>query len=374
MPETKPKQSDALRIPKPKKKLGLAVPPSLRLPHEDLISPISEPQQEKPNQTLPSHTRRTSQTSLTSTSSHTSERPSIAPQRDYMKVANSIGREAVPAGLFTGKSKQLYDCLYSMTRGAIVPTRTTRISRPKLMEKAHIGSRVTFDANVERLIRVGLITVLKIVGEHEGNEYTVNLPEEIDFTIPSQTSQASQTSQTSPAQNLDILVRPETSQTSQSSFPIKSIVSEDSKTSFKTNINYDDDEAFAKFVQTFQDAAKEITGKPLSTYEKERLGELAELLVTELRIAAARTTNVSSIPAFLTEHLRRRLWKKDKQQLSDEGKADAREIMAINQTLEINKCPDCGGSGMYYPEGYEKGVARCKHERLQPEGNSAPAT
>jgi hypothetical protein len=24
-------------------------------------------------------------------------------------------------------------------------------------------------------------------------------------------------------------------------------------------------------------------------------------------------------------------------------------------------CPDCGGSGFWYPEGYDKGVARCDH-------------
>jgi hypothetical protein len=37
MAETKIKSGDALRIPKPKKKLGLSVPPPLRMPHEDLI-------------------------------------------------------------------------------------------------------------------------------------------------------------------------------------------------------------------------------------------------------------------------------------------------------------------------------------------------
>jgi hypothetical protein len=35
--------------------------------------------------------------------------------------------------------------------------------------------------------------------------------------------------------------------------------------------------------------------------------ELAELLVMELEVASARTTSVSDVPAFLTEHLRRRL-------------------------------------------------------------------
>jgi hypothetical protein len=278
-----------------------------------------------------------------------------------MKVANSIGREAVPAGLFTGKSKQLYDCLYSMTRGAIVPVRTVRISRPKLMEKAHIGSRITFDANVDRLLRVGLIIIRKIAGEHEGNEYTVNLPEEVDFTM---TSQTSQTSLTSSAQKLDRLVCLETSQTSHTSSPLESTVSDGSKTSFKTNTENDDDEAFARFAQIMQNAAKEITGKHLSGLDKERFGELAELLATELKIAAARTSNVSSIPAFLTEHLRRRLWKLDKKQMNEEGKLESGSVRPVISAEQASNCPDCGGSGMYYPEGYEKGVARCRHERL----------
>jgi hypothetical protein len=31
---------------------------------------------------------------------------------------------------------------------------------------------------------------------------------------------------------------------------------------------------------------------------------------------------------------------------------------------DISLCPDCKGSGVYYPEGFEKGVAKCKHARL----------
>ena len=31
---------------------------------------------------------------------------------------------------------------------------------------------------------------------------------------------------------------------------------------------------------------------------------------------------------------------------------------------DVSGCPDCFGSGMWYPEGPAKGVARCRHERL----------
>src|SRR5215207_989603 len=36
--------------------------------------------------------------------------------------------------------------------------------------------------------------------------------------------------------------------------------------------------------------------------------------------------------------------------------------------LDTSQCPDCHGSGFYYPKGVEGGVARCKHEQLRKEG------
>lgn len=350
MAEPKPKPTDSLRTPKPKKKLGLSVPPALRLPHEDLITTEQRAVPPEPKQ---------EQVTLTSMTSHTSEESPVAPQRDYTKVANSISRQAVPAGLFTGKSKQLYDCLYVMTRGAIIPTRTVRISRPKLMAKAHIGSRVTFDANVERLISVGLIRVRQIAGEHEGNEYTVYIPGEVELSMPSQTSL---TSQTSSAQKLVRLVRLETSQTRHTLNTEESISSTKSKTSFKTNTENDDDEAFAALVQALRKATSEITGKEPAKADATRWQEVADVLIAELKIAAART-HVSSVPSFLAEHLRRRLWKLDKKQARLEGKELPDETAALVPSKQASDCPDCRGTGFYYPKGYEGGVAKCKHKR-----------
>jgi hypothetical protein len=34
-------------------------------------------------------------------------------------------------------------------------------------------------------------------------------------------------------------------------------------------------------------------------------------------------------------------------------------------SLDTKSCPDCQGSGFWYPEGVEKGVAKCKHKRLK---------
>ena len=377
MAETKPKPADSLRTPKPKKKLGLSVPPALRLPHEDLIT--SPPKSSADEASMPSHTsqanntantmtRQTSLTTTTSLSSPTrqsdstvqiSQQAPISPVRDFTKVANSIHREAIPGGLFSGKGKQLYDCLYSLSRGAVVPSRTVRISRPKLMKMAGIGARVTFDANVERLVAVGLIQVRRITGEHEGNEYTVLLPEELSMT-----SMTSMTSTTSHAQNLVRLDRLDSSQTSHTSSVENKDTSGEPNTSFKTKDINTDDEALAEFAALVRKTAEEITGKEPSKAEGARWVELAEVLMTELKIAAGRTT-VSNVPAFLAEHLRRRLWKKEKRQI--EAEAAEQKMSTPAQKIDASKCPDCFGTGMFYPEGFDKGVARCTHSKLMVE-------
>lgn len=44
------------------------------------------------------------------------------------------------------------------------------------------------------------------------------------------------------------------------------------------------------------------------------------------------------------------------------------EEVARPSNPDVAKCPDCKGTGFYYPQGIEGGVARCKHERLGKEG------
>src|SRR6266446_2271155 len=360
MAETKPKTNTSLRTPKPKK-LGLSVPPALRLPHEDLImaesteenkdvlSLVRGPEEGMPTQTshttppsdpgmtsLPrhttqprhsldsidranleekdrdesawarsagitttgqtSHTTQTGQTNISTLPSqptHTTQREMpVAPVRDFMKVANSIGRQAVPAGFFTGKSKQLYDCLYSLTRGAIVPSRAVRISRPKLMKKAHIGSRVTFDANISRLLSVGLITVKQIPGEHEGNEYTIYLPEEVDGQLLSQATQTSPSSHTGWTGYAQYLGSPDSLEPSQTSPTLTYDIStgyEVPKTLLNTS-ERNDDEVFHDFLSAIKTAIVKIKGSPVvfSAAEQDRWGEVGEILVEELLDAAKR--------------------------------------------------------------------------------------
>jgi hypothetical protein len=130
-----------------------------------------------------------------------------------------------------------------------------------------------------------------------------------------------------------------------------------------------DDEAYALLLARLREAVRDLTGRESTRAEAERWGELADLLVTELKIAAGRTGSVSNVPAFMTEHLRRRLWKKEKRQLEEEVRSAAGEHDSSAE-VDASKCPDCFGTGMWYPEGFEKGVARCPHAKLSAEGAS----
>jgi hypothetical protein len=286
------------------------------------------------------------------------KRPAVAPERDFQRIPNSITRRAIPEGAFRGKSKQVWDYLWSITRGAIVPVKSTRKSRREIKAGSGLGSMVTVDAALEHLESVGLIAVRPAVGSLSGNEYEVFTPDEAYTSTPSITSTASTTRITQKVDELDVL---ESSSTSTTQLVENTAGSRHPNTSFKTKDINTDDEAFAEFAAAVRKTSMEITGKEPSKAEATRWGELAEVLMTELRIAAGRTT-VSSVPAFLAEHLRRRLWKKEKRQIE----AEVAEQKASTSTRKVNasKCPDCFGTGMYYPNGFDKGVARCPHSKL----------
>jgi hypothetical protein len=287
---------------------------------------------------------------------------SAAPERDFTRVANSIVRTAVPAGIFRGESKKLYDAIYHRTRGAIVPSRKIRATQAELMEWARV-SRNTLKSHLKHLSRVGLLKIHYVRGDNTGAEYETFLPEEVEApptTHHPPTSQAPPTTQNLAPPTTQNLVVGGGGQVS-----LESDTSGDPKTSFKTNTEQsdDDDAALAGLSASLKSATKEITGKDLSPADKERWREVAEVLVAELKIAATRTT-ISSVPAFLAEHLRRRLWKIDKKQAHAEGRELPDESVAQSSSVEASKCPDCSGSGWWYPEGEIKGVARCKHEKL----------
>lgn len=321
------------------------------------LSDPSQPNPTQPNVTQPNP----AQTPIT-----TSQSPQIiAPTRDFNRRANSLERDALPSGLFPGTSKKLYDAMYLRTRGAIVPVRTVQATRRELMLWSGIRSKNTIAVNLQILTSIGLVIRQTEIGDHSGSIYEINLPEELGILDPPQPSPTiPNPTQPNPSQKLGRDPTQVLGRVGEGN-PVDSITTYAfPKTSFKTNTeNDDDDDAFAELCGLLKATTKEVTGKDPTTSERQRWRELGEVLTTELKIAAARTT-VSSVPSFLTEHLRRRLWKVDKKQ-PRETATNAEESKAVSSE-QVRHCPDCGGTGWKYPNGdYEKGVTKCLHEKLQ---------
>lgn len=232
------------------------------------------------------------------------EKRPVSPEKDFAKVANSIVREAVAQGLFIGKSKQIYDFLYLQTRGAIQPKRGFRITKANLMRASDIGSERTLLKNLSHLKSVGLIKITEFDGQHGGNKYEVFLPEEVHPTPPTPLTTPQLPH---PPQKVGTLPPVESEVGGVGQIEENHATYSSAKTSFKDFKESDDEFALASFIAPLESVSRKLTNKGLSKTDKEKWGKLGELLAMELEIAAARTKSISNIPAFLTEHLRRRL-------------------------------------------------------------------
>jgi hypothetical protein len=292
--------------------------------------------------------------------------PPIAPARDFNKRANSIERDALPSGMFPGSSKKIYDALYLRTRGAIKPNRSIQATKKDIMEWSGVKNRKTIDGHLRYLETCGLVVRQWELGNVEGYLYELRLPEE---ALEGRGGHRDSDGQTPTGQKTDGGTDQKRGTDGQSQAVELKRYTAEAKTSYKTNTERSDDDAvLAGLFAVIKTTSKEITGKELSSADGERWKELAEVLMAELRIAAARTT-VSNVPAFLAEHLRRRLWKIDKKQARAEGRELPDEMTTKPQSIvETSSCPDCGGGGWWYPEGESKGVAKCKHEKLTIKG------
>jgi hypothetical protein len=264
-------------------------------------------------------------TPLISTPKREEMRPSHAPARDFNRRANSIEREALPQGLFPGSSKKIYDALYLRTCGANPPRPRVRASRRDFLDWTDIRNIKTVDGHLRYLMGVGLIVRHWELGSTEGSQYEVRLPEELPrlTTTPHQ-SPVDTTTHFSGSGNSQF------SGSGGEGQPVDSSTASggDKTSSLKTNTERTDDEAFAALVEKLKTASREVSGKEPSKADAERWAEVGELLVTELKVAASRTT-VTSAPAFLAEHLRRRLRKTDARQIEREvGEASSRQSAA----------------------------------------------
>lgn len=253
-------------------------------------------------------------TSTSSPSKQLFESP--APAKDFHKVANSINRDGLPQGLFERPSmKIVYDVLYQLTRGAIVPSRTTRISKDQLQKKCGLGSRVTLDSAVVDLAAVGLIRVQVVGGKQGGNIYETLLPEELPRGSSTTTSSglrdaSTGTRESSPRQNLEPLAPLENTSSSTRSEVINIGASDITKTSYKTKDQNVDDERKAPlgiFIDKLDQVFREINGKGIDISDAENFGALADLIAEELRAARLNTRSISKPSAFLVQHLKARL-------------------------------------------------------------------
>jgi hypothetical protein len=296
-----------------------------------------------------------------------------APARDFNKRANSLDRVALPAGIFQGSSKKLYDALYVRTRGAIVPKRSVRATKRELSEWSGIRNIKTIDSHLRYFSAIGLVISEWQRGQNDGSLYEVLLPEETSGLFIARSREVTPPDPTLPhvtppdvgsPQNLGSPPYQNLGSPHLTYVPDNSTTYGDAKTSFKTKEENPDDEAGARrLAARLIHVERELTGKV--SKEGDRWEDLAEVLVAELRIAAARTT-VSNVPAFLAEHLRRRLWKVDKAGAAEmaSGQSEQGNVAPALTAEEKQKCPDCAGVGFWYPDGPDKGVAKCQHVKL----------
>jgi hypothetical protein len=272
---------------------------------------------------------------------------SIAPERDFTKTANSIVRQAVPTGIFGeqgGKSKELYDTLYHLTRGAVVPRRKIRIPKDELMKKAGIGSEVTLRKNLQRLKGVGLIEEVIVPGMHGGNEYEVFMPEEVGLTGSTPSTPSSPSTGSNTRQNREgVEALDSTGSSPGLSHSESESYSEDKTFSLRPQRTIDD-EAFAGLVRDLRQATLDVTGREPTAADSARWQSVGEVLVTELKIIAARTNVVSSAPAVLNEHLRRRLGKAESRAVETPAVSTEQNKPKVNREFTNELCPVCKGA------------------------------
>jgi predicted transcriptional regulator len=127
-------------------------------------------------------------------------------------------------------------------------------------------------------------------------------------------------------------------------------------------------------------------GKPTCSISNPRLSERSNVKMTSMKAAIKRLVARGLISKQTTtlgygkeQGIKYRVSHPDSQSdtdsQSDSGSQSVSATIKEKLLKENNKrkssaapdyknCPDCQGSGFWYPEGIEKGVAKCKHERL----------
>lgn len=262
----------------------------------------------------------------------------------------------------TASEKSVYSIMYRETLSKGVQVR--RFGPAELMAKTGIRSRNTVHKALYGLQEKLSVEVVEAAnGNPLGPRYRVHKPQEIELRrkaagmkIDAQSKQIVEGIPSGIPAGIPPAITKNEYPSGDTTIPISGRVIKDHD--LKDQI---DDEA-----APLRALERELTGKNSATPAQWK--ELLDVIIAEARIAAGRTT-VSNVPAFVAEHLRRRLWKLDKKQAQAEGRELPDESPAVAQQSP-QECPDCKGSGWWYPNGQEKGVAKCKHEKMKQEGGA----
>ena len=251
-----------------------------------------------------------------------------SPNRDFSKVANSVTK-AIPEKLFKGLSKQTYDVLYSKTRGAIKPSRTVTVTKNNL-EKSTGFSGNTLSKHLSHLSEVGLIKIDLNLGQHKGSTYEVFIPDELDLTHPTHPTHPTSTN---PPQKVVPNPPQKVGLDGYSYLDENKDTYRSPKTFFK-DFKYIDDEtlpAFMKMIDKLAEVSERLTGKKPSKFEVDTWERLSDLLINELLKANDKADAVSSVPAFLTEVLRRKLLKTKPEDSNKNPKGKGSSAISLQQ-------------------------------------------
>lgn len=268
-------------------------------------------------------------------------RADIAPNSDFNKRANSLERDALPAGWFPGTSKKVYDALYIRTRGAMHPTRSLVATKKEIAVWSGIINRKTLDNHMRVLEANGLIKRHWELGDNSGYKYEVNLPEELK-TLRQNTPPLSPSDPLTPSPQkrdrgsdpfLEGGSDPKRVRGGQSQVLLETTAYGTPNTvkTIKTN---DDEEnaAFGEMNQVLADAVRNLTGKETSAADAARWREVGEMLVAELKRAAGNAGSITSPAAFLVAHLERSFRQKPVRESRKSKAAERRD--EVGKTIE----------------------------------------
>ncbi|MDQ3755975.1 MAG: hypothetical protein M3371_14740, partial [Acidobacteriota bacterium] len=162
---------------------------------------------------------------------------------------------------------------------------TCQVRVSTLQERTGYRSDKTVRAAIGGLLLKGIIERLSHYNSPLGDEYRI-LKHSGSTAVPEYRSTA--------AENTAVL---------------ESKITGELKTVVKDNLNHNDDEAGAlsDLNSVLCEATRKLTGRAPRTGERGAWAEVARVIVEELKEAAARAESVSSVPAFLAAHLRRKL-------------------------------------------------------------------